>query len=97
MDTYLVEAEVARRDGGSIENSPEPRYAAGRRPGCPLRISPPSIRLPGSRGHALIRLKRVYEKPPRTDRVVYGARDEEHNEALVLKSVFERRRTKDEG
>ena len=29
--------------------------------------------------------------------LVYGARDEEHNEALVLKSVLEGRRTKDEG
>jgi uncharacterized protein YeaO (DUF488 family) len=28
--------------------------------------------------------------------LVYGARDEEHNEALVLKSVLEGRRTKDE-
>ncbi|HLJ92143.1 MAG TPA: DUF488 domain-containing protein [Gemmataceae bacterium] len=29
--------------------------------------------------------------------LVYGARDEEHNEALVLKSVLEGRRTKHEG
>ena len=29
--------------------------------------------------------------------LVYGARDEEHNEALVLKSVVERHGTKDEG
>jgi len=29
--------------------------------------------------------------------LVYGARDEEHNEALVLKSVLEGHRTKDEG
>ena len=28
--------------------------------------------------------------------LVYGARDEEHNEALVLKSVLEGRKTKDE-
>ena len=28
--------------------------------------------------------------------LVYGARDEEHNEALVLKGVLEGRRTKDE-
>ena len=29
--------------------------------------------------------------------LVYGARDKEHNEALVLKSVLEGRRTKNEG
>ncbi len=29
--------------------------------------------------------------------LVYGARDEEHNEALVLKKIIERRRTKGHG
>ena len=29
--------------------------------------------------------------------LVYGARDKEHNEALVLKSVLEGQRTKDGG
>ena len=29
--------------------------------------------------------------------LVYGARDEEHNEALVLKRILDGRRTKDEG
>ena len=37
------------------------------------------------------------ESEEHTVTLVYGARDEEHNEGLVLKSVLEGRKTKDEG
>ncbi|MFI5167989.1 MAG: DUF488 domain-containing protein [Thermoanaerobaculales bacterium] len=37
------------------------------------------------------------ESQEHTVTLVYGARDEEHNEALVLKSVLEGHRTKDKG
>ncbi len=39
----------------------------------------------------MIRLKRVYKQQcqEHTVTLVYGARDEEHNEALVLKGILE--------
>jgi uncharacterized protein YeaO (DUF488 family) len=49
-----------------------------------------------------MKIKRVYEKPEKDDGIrilvmkrgkvtlVYGAKDEEHNEALVLKGLFSR-------
>lgn len=41
-------------------------------------------------------LKLLKEKGIHTVTLVYGARDEEHNEALVLKRILEDRTTKDE-